>query len=233
MLLARLGPVCAGGAGGGCLASQGLQRLDRLSLVPSIRLFGAYGLPRPGCAGGEGGRFRRCEGTSEQRHHDCGDWHVQMDGTRGQDTSFPPSLGEPLTAETTTSQLVKNTTCQLVAFLPIDCRLLTVVATIKSRLRRSLSLVVRASSAGGSCHQWAKSLSLVASSEPLHVVGAHGGVQVIEHRAYDHKADVFSYGITLWELLTGKVREAAPSSVSKTVALWHIVARNKKHSLSH
>lgn len=29
--------------------------------------------------------------------------------------------------------------------------------------------------------------------------------QVIEHKPYDHRADVFSYAIVLWELLTGEV----------------------------
>lgn len=32
-------------------------------------------------------------------------------------------------------------------------------------------------------------------------------LKVIEHKPYDHKADVFSFGIVLWELLTGKVQQ--------------------------
>lgn len=45
----------------------------------------------------------------------------------------------------------------------------------------------------------------------FHAFGVHetndmSVTQVIEHKPYDHRADVFSYAIVLWELLTGEVR---------------------------
>ncbi|CAG7885934.1 unnamed protein product [Brassica rapa] len=54
--------------------------------------------------------------------------------------------------------------------------------------------------------------------------------EVIEHKPYDHKADVFSYGIVLWELLTGKLPyeymtplQAAVGVVQKVNCLFSFV----------
>lgn len=38
--------------------------------------------------------------------------------------------------------------------------------------------------------------------------------EVIEHKPYDEKADVFSFGVVVWELLTCKVRDRWPRGVS-------------------
>ncbi|CBI37815.3 unnamed protein product, partial [Vitis vinifera] len=35
--------------------------------------------------------------------------------------------------------------------------------------------------------------------------GFFSALKVIEHKPYDHKVDVFSFGIVLWELLIGKL----------------------------
>lgn len=47
--------------------------------------------------------------------------------------------------------------------------------------------------------------------------------QVIEHKPYDHRADVFSYAIVLWELLTGEVIPRYFSSLS--LSLWILNCR--------
>jgi serine/threonine protein kinase len=44
--------------------------------------------------------------------------------------------------------------------------------------------------------------------------------EVIEHKPYDYKADVFSFGVVLWELLTGKVCNLATNWHTKSFKLW-------------
>jgi serine/threonine protein kinase len=44
--------------------------------------------------------------------------------------------------------------------------------------------------------------------------------EVIEHRAYDNKADIFSFGIVLWELLTGKVPYTEHTALQVCALLW-------------
>ncbi|XP_027904581.1 serine/threonine-protein kinase STY46-like isoform X1 [Vigna unguiculata] len=57
--------------------------------------------------------------------------------------------------------------------------------------------------------------------------------EVIEHRPYDHKADVFSFAIVLWELLTGKLPYEHLSPLQAAVGVIQKGLRPKIPSNTH
>ncbi len=57
--------------------------------------------------------------------------------------------------------------------------------------------------------------------------------QVIEHKPYDRNADIFSFGIVLWELLTGKVTHLSTNQITffakgTTLSISDIAIKEKK-----
>jgi serine/threonine protein kinase len=57
--------------------------------------------------------------------------------------------------------------------------------------------------------------------------------EVIEHKPYDRKADIFSFGIVLWELLTGKVTHLSTNQITffakgTTLSISDIAFKEKK-----
>ncbi|XP_038906334.1 serine/threonine-protein kinase STY17-like isoform X3 [Benincasa hispida] len=49
--------------------------------------------------------------------------------------------------------------------------------------------------------------------------------EVIEHKPYDHKADVFSFGIALWELLTGEIPYSSMTPLQAAVGVVQKILR--------
>lgn len=57
--------------------------------------------------------------------------------------------------------------------------------------------------------------------------------QVIEHKPYNHKADVFSYAIVLWELLTGDIPYAFLTPLQAAVGVVQKGLRPKIPKKTH
>ena len=68
-----------------------------------------------------------------------------------------------------------------------------------------------------------ESSSFCASRDILYLHPAYKSrmsYQVINHKPYDHRADVFSFAIVLWELVTSKVSHGAMSSFDSSWVIW-------------
>ncbi|XP_010451039.1 PREDICTED: serine/threonine-protein kinase STY17-like [Camelina sativa] len=57
--------------------------------------------------------------------------------------------------------------------------------------------------------------------------------EVIEHKPYDHRADVFSYAIVLWELLTGELPYAYLTPLQAAVGVVQKGLRPKIPKQTH
>ena len=182
-------------------------------------------LTPPYPTGCQGCWFRRRQSESSIRSHDCRNWDISVDGSWGIFMGIwrlnMLTVGPGIIPFHSIMLFGTNHRLHPLIYLGFGTRVIE--TNLQSRAHRTLlacyhlnilaaviliklvycyyQVVIRSTKTSWKFSEINSKLILSSSYSSYFVL------KVIEHKPYDHKADVFSFAIVLWELLTGKVQQ--------------------------